>query len=174
MRAEKQLLLDEIKDKMLGAKALLWTRYQALPPNVSSSFRLKLAESHGSFSIVRKRLLMKIAEEQGITLTRKMLEGHIGLVFAEDPVSATKTLIDFSKNHGDIFQILGGRLEGQVYSADDIKAISKLPSLEVMRAQFLGTLEAPMSQTLSVIESILTSIIYCLDNKSQENKEETK
>lgn len=170
MREEKQLLLDEIKHKMLGAKALLWTRYQALKPNVSSNFRLQLAKTNGSFSAVRKRLLMKIAQEQGISLTRKMLEGHIGLVFAEDPIATTKTIINFSKEHGEILEILGGTLEGQIYGAEDIKVLSELPSQDEMRAQFLGLLEAPMAQTLSVMEAILSSVIYCLENKSQEEK----
>ena len=51
-------------------------------------------------------------------------------------------------------------------SASDVEQISKLPSKEEMRAQFLGTLEAPLSQTLGVIEALLTTVMHCLENKS--------
>ena len=45
--------------------------------------------------------------------------------------------------------------------------MSKLPSKDEMRAQFLGTLEAPMAQTLAVMDALLTSVVHCLNNKVQ-------
>jgi large subunit ribosomal protein L10 len=36
-----------------------------------------------------------------------------------------------------------------------------------MRAQFLGLLEAVPAQTLGVMDALLTSVVYCLDNKSK-------
>jgi large subunit ribosomal protein L10 len=48
-----------------------------------------------------------------------------------------------------------------------VELISKLPTLLEMRAQFLGLLEAPMTQTLGTIQAMLTSVIYCLDNKAK-------
>jgi large subunit ribosomal protein L10 len=54
-------------------------------------------------------------------------------------------------------------------SASDVEQISKLPGKDEMRSQFLGTLEAPLAQTLSVLEALLTSVMYCLENKSQAN-----
>lgn len=168
MRAEKQLLLDEIKEKIDESKALVWTRYKSLTPNISASFRMKLAQSGGAFTVVRKRLLLRAAKAAGITLDSEALEGHIGIVHAhEDPILTTKALFSFAKENGELFEILGGQFDGQICSGEDVEAISKLPSQDEMRAQFLGLLEAPMSQTLSVMQALLTSIIYCLENKSK-------
>ena len=55
--------------------------------------------------------------------------------------------------------------------AEDVKAISELPSQDEMRAQFVGLLEAPMTQTLSVMQALLTSIMYCLENKAKAGQE---
>ena len=52
--------------------------------------------------------------------------------------------------------------------ASDVERLSKLPSKDEMRAQFLSVLEAPMSQTLAVMEALLTSVPYCLDNKCKQ------
>ncbi len=170
MRQEKQLLLDEIKGKIDGSTALVLTRYEKLTPNVSDGFRKAITDAGGSFTVVRKRVLIKAAELGGITLDASMLKGNIGVMFAyEDALAPTKALFQFAKENKDLFEVLAGQFEGRLCSAADVKAISELPSQDAMRAQFLGLLEAPMSQTLAVMEALLTSIMFCLENKSQEN-----
>jgi len=171
MRPEKQLLLEEIKDYIDQSAAIVITRYERLNPNAAANFRMTLGKSGGVFEVVRKRIFLKAAQASGIEFSEDALQGHIGVVFAlKDPVQVTKTLYEFSKENEEIFQVLGGRFEGNICSASDIEQLSKLPSKEEMRAQFLGLLEAPMAQTLSVVESLLTSVVYCLDNKSQEGQ----
>lgn len=167
MRPEKQLLLDEIKEKLQDCKALVVTRYQALSPNLASDFRLFLGKSGGAFSIVRKRILIKAAEQEGFALNRADLQGHIGVVFVyEDPIQITKALYQYSKDHEQFLEVLGGKFEGRMYSSNDMLAISKLPSKDEMRSQFLGLLEAPLVQTVSVMDALLTSVLYCFDNKA--------
>ncbi len=168
MRPEKQLLLDEIAEKINGSKAFVLTRYGKLEPNISSHFRQALGKAGGSFEVVRKRILIKAAQSAGISLDEALLQGHVGIVFAEeDPVQTTKAFFQFSKENEDLFHVLGGQFEGRLCSAKDVEQISKLPGQQEMRAQFLATLEAPLSQTLAVMEALLTSVMFCLEEKSQ-------
>ncbi|MBI2743493.1 MAG: 50S ribosomal protein L10 [Chlamydiales bacterium] len=168
MRPEKQLLLDEIKQKIDSSKAFVLTKYSRLSPNVSAHFRQSLGKSGGSFEVVRKRILIKAAQAAGISLDGETLKGHIGVVFADaDVVQTTKAFYEFSKENAEVFQVLGGQFEGKIVSAKDVEQISKLPSQLEMRAQFLATLEAPLGQTLAVMQALLTSVIYCVENKSQ-------
>ncbi len=170
MRQEKQLLLDEIKDKIDQSSAMVLTCYSNLTPNMAADFRMKVSSSGGIFEVVRKRMLIKAAQASGFALDHKMLEGHIGVIFAlSDPVSVTKAIYDYRQGNQEVLKVLGGRFEGKICTANDIEQISKLPSKDEMRAQFLGTLEAPLSQTLAVMEALLTSVIYCLENKEQQN-----
>lgn len=170
MRAEKQLLLDEIKEHIDQSQAIVLTKYGRLNPNLASAFRFLMDQVGGSFEVVKKRILIKAAQTAGINIDKAMLEGHVGVVFAKkDPIEVTKALYKFIKENEEIFHVLGGRFEGNLLTAADVEQISKLPSKDEMRAQFLGLLEAPMSQTLAVMEALLTSVIYCLDNKSQSN-----
>jgi large subunit ribosomal protein L10 len=171
MRPEKQLLLDEIKEKMDQSKAMILTRYERLNPNLASDFRLRIGKSGGALEVVRKRILLKAAEAAGIKIDEALLEGHVAVVFAEqDPIEVTKAIYKFCKENEEILHVLGGRFEGVLYSAQDVEQISKLPAKDEMRAQFLGTLEAPLSQTLSVMDALLTSVMHCLENKSQSNE----
>lgn len=168
MRPEKQFLLDEIKDKMDQSKGFLLARYSKMDPNLASAFRMILAKAGSDFEVVRKRILLKAAESAGCTLDPGILEGHIGVVFAEvDLLQTTKVVFKFRQENEEVLEVIGGRFEGMLYSAKDIEALSKLPSKDEMRSQFLGLLEAAPSQTLGCMDALLTSIIYCLDNKSK-------
>lgn len=168
MRPEKQLLLNEIKNKIDQSKGFLLTRYHKMNPNLASEFRTILAKAESDFEVVRKRILMKAAEAAGCSLDPKNLSGHIGIVFAEtDLLQTTKIVFKFRQDNEEVVEVIGGRFEGMLYSANDIEQLSKLPSKDEMRSQFLGLLEAVPSQTLGVIDALLTSVIYCIDNKSK-------
>ncbi|NGX39297.1 MAG: 50S ribosomal protein L10 [Chlamydiae bacterium] len=169
MRQEKQLLLDEINDKIEGSSSFVLTRYQGLNPDLSSDFRLSLAESGSTYAAVKKRILVKAIEAKGIQLDKEQLAGHIGVAFASsEPISMAKVLFAFAKENKDTLEIIGGHFDGRFCSASEMKTISELPSKDEMRAEFLGLLEAPMSQTLSVMDALLTSILFCLENKKEQ------
>jgi large subunit ribosomal protein L10 len=168
MRPEKQFLLDDIKDRIAGSKAIVLASYKRLEPNASAALRFNLAKAGGSLEVVKKRVLVKAAQVAGIELDPALLQGHIAVVFAnQDPVQTTKVVYQFCQENEEVLEVIGGRFEGALCSASDVEQISKLPSKDEMRAQFLGTLEAPLSQTLAVIEALLTSVMYCLENKSE-------
>lgn len=166
MRKEKQLLLDEVKEMMKKSTSLVFTRYEKMNPNLFYDFRVRLGNAGGDFEVVRKRVLLKAAEQANFTVDYKTLQGHIGMVCSfDDPIQTTKELVKFTEENEGTFKILLGRFEGKLCTASDVAAIAKLPSKDEMRSQFLSILEAPMSHTLSTMEALLTSVIYCLDNK---------
>lgn len=167
MRQEKQLLLDDIRDKITESNGFILTRYGRINPNLASQFRFDLMKSGGDFEVIRKTILMKAAEAAGLKLDPGMLEGHIGVVFStQDLLETAKTVFKFKESNEDMMQVVGGRFEGQLYSAQDLEALSKLPSKPEMQAQLLGLLEAVPSQLLGVIDALLSSVANCLDNKT--------
>jgi large subunit ribosomal protein L10 len=171
MKAEKQFLLDEIKEKIEEFESFIVMRYESLNAKNAKEFRREIAKLGGDYEVVRKRVLCKAAGEVGVELTPEDLKGHIGVVFAkEDPAAASKTLIEFSKEKGDVFEPLAGRIDGMLCNAQDVKKIAQLPGKNAMRAELLGLFEAPMAQMLATVEALLTSIMHCLENKVNQSK----
>jgi large subunit ribosomal protein L10 len=174
MRKEKQLLLDEIKGNFEDFDSFVIFNYLGLTANAVGQFRRQVSILGGNLEMVRKRVLIKAAENIGIKLDLEALPGHIGIVFAgNDPIETAKVVFKFKEeNATKTLDVLGGRFDGKMYNGGDVEKLSKLPSKDEMRAQLLSVFEAPLSQTLSVMEAIVTSVVYCLDNKSkQENAE---
>lgn len=164
MRAEKHLLLDEIKQKIDSSTALIVARYDRLPPNLSWEFRDQLAKSGGTFEVVRKRVFLKAAEQAGIKLDESLLKGHIGVVFVQQPdaMPSTKMVYKFSGDNQGILDVVCGQIEGKIYSSSDMGMLAKLPLLDELRAQFIALLISPMTQTLAVFDA-------AIEQKSQES-----
>lgn len=162
MRAEKQLLLDEIRDKIEGTSSFIVARYQGMTTEKARTFRDIVAQAKGEFEVVRKRVFLKAVQAAGLQLNVEILKGHIGVIFTDaDPAELSKIALKYSEENEKAIQIIAGQIQGEIYSGEDLEALAKLPPLEELRAQFLGLLEAPMGQTLAVMDAVMTSVPYC-------------
>lgn len=169
MRQEKEFLLDEIADQIRDFNSFVIMSYLGLEANRTNAFRRSIRKIGGQVEMVPKRMLVKAAEKAGIRLDLNQLTGHIGVVFTgKDPMETTKAVFEFSKTTGEKAQVIGGRIDGETHTAQSMEALSKLPGKDEMRAQFLGLLEAPMAETLAVMDALVASVVYCLDNKCKQ------
>ncbi len=170
MRAEKQLLLDEIKEKINGSKGFIVARYTAFSAARARAFRDHVAESGGEFEVVRKRVFIKAAKDSGCEFDLATLDGHVGVIFAQDDATQiAKSTVKYGDENEKSIAVLGGHIEGEFCTAEEVEAIAKLPSLRDLRAQILGLFEAPMSQTVGAVQAVLTCVLYCLEEKSKKN-----
>lgn len=174
MRQEKQYLLDGLSSQMAHYGDFVLVKYERVKANRMNQFRRAVAQLGGSVEVLKKRILLKACAAQEVSFLLKELPGHIGVVFSgKDPVETAKLIFAFRKETEKSVDVVAGRFEGKLCSGQDVEMLSRLPGKEGMRAQFLATLEAPMAQTLAVMEALLSSVAYCLDNKAKlDNKAE--
>jgi len=168
MRQEKQLLLDEIKQKIDESSAMIVANYTSLPPNTSWKLRDLLAKQGSILEVVRKRVFVQAAKKAGIEWDDSLFKGNIGVIFINqsDAMEPTKTVCKFSAENGAIVQVLCGQLEGKSISGADLVALSKLPGMNEMRAILLGLFVSPMAQMLSVLEAVVAEKPSILEQKS--------
>jgi|AMWB02.1.fsa_nt_gi large subunit ribosomal protein L10 len=171
MKREKQLLLEEMKGQIQQSGTFIITQYQNLTGDRAYAFRRELEKVGGYFEVVRKRMLLQATHQMGIEFDSDQLTGHIGLVLgAKDPIEATKIVMKFSENNEESFQLVGGYVEGQKTSRDDVNKLATLPGKEQMRAELLGLFCAPASGVLGAMESLLSGVLYCVDSRAREQK----
>lgn len=166
MSAEKQMLLDEVKDKIDLEEGFILASYDKLSANAVAAMRDSLVKAGGDMFIVKKRLFAKAASDKKVEYELDELQGHVFLAMAKGNFPAVaKQLYKVAKDTKAV-KVLGGYFEEKKCQASEVEQISKLPSLDEMRAQIIGLLEAPMSQTLATIDAVLTSVLHCMDNKN--------
>jgi len=166
VRQEKQYLKDAIVEPIDKHNAFVIMSYERISANKINQFRRDIASIGGAVKMTRKRILTKAFQTAGINFSLDQFSGHVGVVFSgEDAIESVKAAFKFCDDSGKTASIIGGRIDGKVYNGQDVETLSKLPSKDQMRAEFLATLEAPMAQTLAVMDALLSSVVYCLDNK---------
>jgi len=169
MRDEKQLLLNEIKEKIDGSTSMLVTSYDKLPPNGSWDLRGRLAKKGSLFEVVRKRVFLKAAAQAGVQLDEAALKGHIGVVFVGQPdaMEPAKELLKFSEENSQSLHLVCGHIEGKIVPGAEVEALSKLPGLDEMRSQMIALFISPMAQMLAVLDA-------AMEQQSQKNEGEQK
>jgi large subunit ribosomal protein L10 len=168
MREEKKLLKKEIANKLQQFQSFVVMQYAGLNANMANEFRREITKLGGDVEVMRKTMLQKAAADADIELQSLSLDGHVGVVFlGEDPLEMVKMVFKFSQDREKVIHVLGGRFDGLLYSSEDVERMSTLPGKDEMRAQLLSIFEAPLSQTLAVMEALLTSVPHCLQNKSE-------
>lgn len=173
MIAEKEILLSEVISRINPKNGFIVVKYQNLKGNSMADFRSSLHKTGSDFFVLKKRVFLKAARELNLDYEQKELEGHIGLVYTKDNfVAATKALYEYKNANADAVEVLGCHFEGRKCTPNDVEQISKLPSLIEMRAELLGLFEQILAAAPSLFEAVISSVIYCLDNKSKLGSEE--
>ena len=83
-----------------------------------------------------------------------------------EPVAVSKVLCAFTKDH-EALKLFGGSMKDKVLEKQDIEAMSKLPSKEVLRALVVGALNTPISGFVIVLNQLLSKFVICLDQIKQ-------
>lgn len=91
------------------------------------------------------------------------LEKNTAIAVApEDPVAVAKIICDFAKENKEL-KVKVGVLDGKVIGADEIKALAALPPKEVLVAKLLGSMNAPISGFVNVLQGTIRNVVYALD-----------
>jgi large subunit ribosomal protein L10 len=142
--AQKEQLVEAIKDRFAGSQAVLLADYRGLSVKELEQLRVKLREVGAELTVYKNSLTEIAMRELALPSMTDYLAGPTAFVFAgEDPVAPAKALTAFAKEHKAL-ELKGGLVENQVVDANGVKAIATLPSREELIAKLLGTMVNPL------------------------------
>lgn len=169
-RAEKAAVIDEITAEINESQAVFAVDYRGITVAQVADVRAKLRESDTTFRVVKNTLTERAADQAGAEALKALLEGPTALAFVKgDAAAAAKTLSDAAKET-ELLPFKGGLMDGNALSADDIKAISKLPSREVLYGQLVGIVASPITGLARSLNGLLGGLAIALAGV-QEKKE---
>ncbi len=171
-RPEKESLVDEIKELFSQSQASVFTEYRGLSVSQLAELRAELRNNGTEYKVYKNTLVRRAATDSGYEVS-EMLTGPVAVAFAKTDAAATaKTLKTFSDSNEALI-LKGGVLGSSAMSADDIKALAKLPSREVLLAQIAGAFQAPMAKSAGLFQAFTRNAAYAFkalaDKKQQEN-----
>jgi len=162
-KQQKEILIKAVTEKAKESKALVFANYKGVTVKNLTAIRRELAKSGSSWQVLKKTLLNIALKNAGIEINARELDGQVGVAFSHDEVAAAKVISEFQKNNKDVpLTIEGGSLGNKALSVNEIKALAKLPSQKELRAQLVGTLQAPISSFVRVLGGNLRGLVQVL------------
>lgn len=168
MRTEKISILNEVIDRVQSSDFCFVLNYGGLKVTQLTTLRKELAKQTSRAMVVKNTYLAKAAKQLEWDDISKMLSGPTAIVTGKgDVAEVAKILTEFVKKN-NIATVKGASLEKALLSGADVEALSKLPSKDAMRGMLLGTLLAPATSFVRVLNAPLLNVLYAL--KAYEDK----
>lgn len=150
-KERKQEVLSGYDEWLKKSQAVILVEYTGAKMKDLDGIRAKVRESGGEFHVLKNTLARRAFAANGMELPKDFLVKSTAVSFAfTDPASTAKALTEATKGK-DFVKVKGGFMSGQALSAAQVKALSDMPPLPVLRAQLLGVLQAPAGKLVRTI-----------------------
>ncbi len=151
-RAQKQEVVKDLHGVFNSAGVVVVTHYSGLSVADMTDLRVRLRETGANFKVTKNRLTKLALDGTDKAPLGDLFSGPTGIGFSDDPVAAPKVLVKFAKDH-DNLKILGGMMGKVVLDVDAVKDLAALPSLDELRAKFVGLLSTPATRIAGVLQA---------------------
>ncbi len=157
-RDEKAAVVDRIAGELESSQAVFAVDYRGITVSQVADLRARLRAADATFAVVKNSLTERAADKAGAEALKAILEGPTALTFVRgDAAAAAKALSD-AQRVTEVLAFKGGLMDGQAVSPDDISAIAKLPSREVLYAQLVGTVAAPLNGLARTLSALISGV----------------
>jgi large subunit ribosomal protein L10 len=174
LKTDKERIVSELAADLSSAETLIVADYRGLTNKQLEALRDELLKHGARFRIVKNTLTRRAAEQAGAEALLVMLEGPTAIAFIEstgDPAAAAKALATTAKAT-NVLTLRGGILEGKALSGDEVDQLATLPPVDVLRAQLVGAIVAPLTQLLALVSAPLRDLHGLIDARIKQLEEQ--
>ena len=149
-RDQKEIFIKNIKNIVDDNSLILVFHYRGMSMNEMTDLRVQSFNSGCNIKVTNNRLAKLALKETNKVDLSDFFDGPTAIAYSNDPVSLTKLLVEFAKNNNNLV-VLGGIMDNEILSVEKIEILSKLPSLEEIRAKLIGLISTPAQRIASVL-----------------------
>ena len=153
--SEKQAIVAALTEQLKGTSSGVLVDYKGITVAEDTALRVELRQNEVQYGVVKNTLARFALNNVGLEGMDEVLNGTTSLATsAGDPIAPMRVINKYAKQLNDKFVIKGGFMDGKVISLEEIQALAELPSKEVLQAQVLGTMLAPITGLAVVLKQI--------------------
>ena len=161
-KARKEQKIEQVEllaEKLKRAKVAVLTDYRGLKVHQIQDLRGKLRGGDVEYRVVKNTLARRASEAAGYPTLQDAIKGPVAIAFGYDDLGVPSRLIsEFVRATRLKVEVVGGLVEGRVFSSDQIKQLADLPSRETLIAQLLGIMQTPLQQLMGVLNAYKTKL----------------
>jgi large subunit ribosomal protein L10 len=158
--------LQGIKQTFSENQYVYMVDYKGLTVSKISELRNQLRASNSELKVLKNTLVLIVLQEMYPEVygqLKDVLKGPTAIIFSKkEPVAPAKVLVDFAKKNESV-TLKGGILESKIINGNEMKALSALPSKEVLIAKLLMLFNSPITGFVGALQGNFRNIVYVLD-----------
>ena len=165
---DKKKIVQDLNERFSKAAVVIVTDYKGLDVAAINDLRRRLRKEEIEYQVVKNSLMVRASQETDVALIKEMFKGPSAVAMSySDPIAPAKVLTEFARDH-DVFAIKVGVMDGKILELNDIKALSALPSREIL----LGTLASVLNNVPTGFVRVIAEIPRSLLNVLQAIKDQ--
>jgi large subunit ribosomal protein L10 len=168
-REQKAATIEALAEEIKTSEAVFAVDYRGISVPQAAELRTKLRDADATFRVVKNSLTERAADQVGAETLKPLLTGPTALTFVRgDAALAAKAIADLARTT-QLVPFKGGLMNGDVLDADQIRAISRLPSREALYGQLVGIVASPISGLVRTLNALVGGLAVAL-GQVQEKK----
>ncbi|HEX4264711.1 MAG TPA: 50S ribosomal protein L10 [Verrucomicrobiae bacterium] len=165
MRPEKQNLTKEYITRLNASPFFIVVEYKGLKVGHMTELRKRLGKAGAEMHVVKNSIFRIAAKESGVADMNGSLTGQMAVVTGQKDISTAAKVVKTFSSEFDKLKIKFGYLNNSRLGDTDIVALADLPSIEVLRAKFLGLLNAPTTKLVTLLNTPASQLARVLQAK---------
>ena len=142
---QKQIIIDEIKDKFERAESAVVIDYMGITVAEADEMRKKLREAEVDYTVYKNTLVKRAIEGTKYEALGEILEGPSGFAFSYDDATAPARVLNDARKAYKKMEFKGGIIEGEYYDKENIEKIAAIPSRDTLISKFMGSIQSPIA-----------------------------
>ena len=151
---EKQVVIDEIKDKFERAESAVVIDYMGITVEQANAMRSKLREANVDYTVYKNTLVKRAIDGTDFAQLAEVLEGPSAFAFSYDDATAPARVLNQAIKDFKKMEFKGGFVEGEYYDKDSLTQIANIPSRDELIAKFMGSIQSPIANFARVVNQI--------------------
>ena len=155
----KRETIDDLRAELDASRAMIVSEYRGLTVKEISEIRRALRKQNVTYRVVKNRLMRIAAQDNDAAdALAPLLVGPTAIAFGTDEAATAKAVLDATRPY-KIVKITGGVLGSRAIDASSVGKLAALPSREVLLAEALGAIVAPMSTVAGLFDAPLRDVV---------------
>ena len=150
----KQVIIDEIKEKLSRAKSATVIDYMGITVEEADKMRKALREADVDYTVYKNTLMKRAIEGTEFEALGDVLEGPSAFALSYDDVTAPARVINKAIKDFDKMAFKAAVVEGTFYDAEGVKVLANIPGREELIAKFMGSIQSPVSKAVRTFAAI--------------------
>jgi large subunit ribosomal protein L10 len=167
MRPEKQNLTKEYLTRLNGSPFFIVVDYKGLHVGHWTELRKRLIKGGAEVHVVKNSIFRIAAKEAGIAELNGALAGQLAVITGKKDISTAAKIVKTFGSEFDRLKIHFGYLNNQRLEQKDLLTLADLPSIEVLRAKFLGLLNAPATKFVTLLNTPASQLARVLKARGE-------